>query len=147
MAQGAASAAIAFMQAKEGARSRLSRGPPSRSVPRRRRSARAGTARAYALDIVDREAVARAFAAAEAELSPVSRVGRPDRAVGGKGPSLSVSRLVLVKGALASCIGQLPFPQAKRVAAESGVLRSASCRARPVSRGANIANSAAAVRT
>jgi NADP-dependent 3-hydroxy acid dehydrogenase YdfG len=39
-----------------------------------------GTARAYALDIVDREAVARAFAAAESELSPISWVERPDRA-------------------------------------------------------------------
>jgi NADP-dependent 3-hydroxy acid dehydrogenase YdfG len=46
----------------------------------RSRSSWAGTARAYALDIVDREAVARAFAAAEAELSPISRVERPDRA-------------------------------------------------------------------
>jgi hypothetical protein len=79
MAQGAASAAVAFMQAKEGARSRLSRGPPPGSR-RLRGSSWTGTARAYALDIVDREAVARAFAAAEAELSPISRVERPDRA-------------------------------------------------------------------
>ena len=69
-----------FMQAKEGARSRLSRGPPPRSRRLRSRSSWAGTARANALDIVDREAVARAFAAAEAELSPISRVERPDRA-------------------------------------------------------------------
>ena len=46
----------------------------------RSQSSWAGTARAYALDIVDREAVARAFAAAESELSPISRVERPDRA-------------------------------------------------------------------
>jgi hypothetical protein len=80
MAQGAASTAIAFMQAKEGAGSRLSRGPPPGSRRLRSGSSWTGTARAYALDIVDREAVARAFAAAESELSPISRVERLDRA-------------------------------------------------------------------
>ena len=138
-----------FMQAKEGARSRLSRGPPPRSRRLRSRSSWTGTARAYALDIVDREAVARAFAAAECRAQP-NQPGRASRSgIGGKDPALLVSRLASARpeGALGSCIGQLPFPQAKRVAAQSGVLRSASCRARPCSRGANIANSAAAVRT
>jgi hypothetical protein len=68
--------------------------------------------------------------------------------IGGKDPALLVSRLASARpeGALGSCIGQLPFRKPRKVAAQSGVLRSASCRAWPMLRGANIANSTAAVR-
>jgi hypothetical protein len=138
MAQGAASAAIAFMQAKEGARSRLSREPPPRSRRRRSRSASTGDRPRLCARYRRSRGGRSRLRRREAELGPVSRIDRPDRVIGGKGPALLVSRLASARleGALVSCIGQLPFPQAQTIAAESGVLRSASCRARTVSRGA-----------
>ena len=54
------------------------------------------------------------------------------------------SRMLVRKAGLVYLVA--PFRKPRKVAAQSGVLRSASCRAWPMLRGANIANSAAAVR-
>ena len=79
--------AIAEMQAQEGARVALmARTAAEVEAAADAIRAAGGTARAYAVDVVDREAVAAAFAAIESDLGPVSLLTNNAGAFSAYGP-------------------------------------------------------------
>jgi len=83
--------AIAEMQAQEGAKVALiARTAAEVEAVADAIRAKGGAARAYVLDIVDREAVARAFAAVEADLGPISLLTNNAGAFSAYGPIWTV---------------------------------------------------------